>query len=117
MATFDLRNEVNITSEEFEYGVDEFSRAELEKLSSRLVKPLSQRESPVHRFTSNVGIRRPSESRAIRSSEQSTLCWVEKKPGSLERSPTGLKGVIAYTSNHMRPKKLSLVLDAFNVTS
>lgn len=37
LATWDLRNEVNITSEEVEPGIDEFERAGLEKLDSQVV--------------------------------------------------------------------------------
>lgn len=37
LATWDLRNEVNISSEEVEPGVDEFERAGLEKVDSQVV--------------------------------------------------------------------------------
>ncbi|KAF2819901.1 hypothetical protein CC86DRAFT_361314 [Ophiobolus disseminans] len=38
LATYDLREEVNITSEQVAYGVDEFERAGLEKQDSRVVQ-------------------------------------------------------------------------------
>ncbi len=47
MATFALREAVNITSEEFAPGVDEFARARLEKAPSRLVRPPRVAQSPV----------------------------------------------------------------------
>ena len=47
MATYDLREEVNITAEEFPAGVDEFERAKLEKLPSTLVKPMRVKRSPI----------------------------------------------------------------------
>jgi flavin reductase (DIM6/NTAB) family NADH-FMN oxidoreductase RutF len=47
MATFDLREAVNITSEEFEPGVDEFERAKLTKVASTRVKPPRVAESPI----------------------------------------------------------------------
>jgi len=37
LATYDLREQVNITSEQVEYGVDEFERAGLEKEDSKIV--------------------------------------------------------------------------------
>ena len=48
MATYALRNAVNITSEEFERGVDEFEQAGLSKAPSRQVKPPRVAESPIH---------------------------------------------------------------------
>jgi flavin reductase (DIM6/NTAB) family NADH-FMN oxidoreductase RutF len=47
MATYDLRDAVNISAEELPHGVDEFERAGLEKLSSRLVKPMRVKGSPI----------------------------------------------------------------------
>lgn len=48
MATYDLRVAVNLTSEEFSPEVDEFERAGLSKLPSRLVRPPRVAESPIH---------------------------------------------------------------------
>ncbi len=48
MATFALRQAVNVTSEEFESEVDEFERAKLTKAASRIVRPPRVAESPVH---------------------------------------------------------------------
>ncbi len=48
MATYDLREAVNITGEELPNGVDEFERAGLEKLPSTLVKPKRVKNSPIH---------------------------------------------------------------------
>jgi flavin reductase (DIM6/NTAB) family NADH-FMN oxidoreductase RutF len=47
MATYDLREAVNITSEEFPRDVDEFARAGLTKAPSRLVRPPRVAESPI----------------------------------------------------------------------
>ncbi len=47
MATYDLRDAVNISGEELPLGVDEFERAGLEKLPSRLVKPMRVKGSPI----------------------------------------------------------------------
>ncbi len=47
MATWDLREAVNASAEEVAYGVDEFERAGLEKLPSRLVKPMRVKGSPI----------------------------------------------------------------------
>ncbi len=47
MATYELREAVNITAEEVPYGVDEFERAGLEKLPSRRVKPMRIKGSPI----------------------------------------------------------------------
>jgi flavin reductase (DIM6/NTAB) family NADH-FMN oxidoreductase RutF len=47
MATYDLRDAVNISAEELPHGVDEFERAGLEKLPSRLVKPMRVKGSPI----------------------------------------------------------------------
>ena len=48
MATWALREAVNLTSEELGPEVDEFSHAGLSKLASRLVKPPRVAGSPVH---------------------------------------------------------------------
>ena len=48
MATWDLREAVNISAEEVPHGVDEFERAGLEKLPSRRVKPMRVKGSPIH---------------------------------------------------------------------
>ena len=47
MATYDLREAVNISAEELPDGVDEFVRAGLEKLPSKLVKPMRVKKSPI----------------------------------------------------------------------
>ncbi len=47
MATFALRDAVNISAEEVPHGVDEFDRAGLTKLPSRLVKPMRVKGSPI----------------------------------------------------------------------
>ncbi len=47
MATYDLRDAVNASAEELPHGVDEFERAGLEKLPSRLVKPMRVKGSPI----------------------------------------------------------------------
>jgi flavin reductase (DIM6/NTAB) family NADH-FMN oxidoreductase RutF len=47
MATYALREAVNISSEEFPRGVDEFARAGLTKAPSKLVRPPRVAESPV----------------------------------------------------------------------
>ena len=47
MATYDLRVAVNISAEELPHGVDEFERAGLQKLPSRLVKPMRVARSPI----------------------------------------------------------------------
>lgn len=48
MATYALREAVNISAEELPHGVDEFERAGLSKLASRLVKPKRVAGSPIH---------------------------------------------------------------------
>lgn len=48
MATWDLREAVNLTSQAFEPGVDEAEMAGLEMLPSRLVRPPRVALSPVH---------------------------------------------------------------------
>jgi flavin reductase (DIM6/NTAB) family NADH-FMN oxidoreductase RutF len=48
MATYGLREAVNITSEELALGVDEFERAGLAKIDSKLVAPKRVKDSPVH---------------------------------------------------------------------
>jgi flavin reductase (DIM6/NTAB) family NADH-FMN oxidoreductase RutF len=47
LATFSLREAVNISAEELPAGVDEFERAGLEKLPSRLVQPMRVKGSPI----------------------------------------------------------------------
>lgn len=47
MCTYDLREKMNITAAEFDYGVDEFVAAGLEKAPSVLVKPFRVKESPI----------------------------------------------------------------------
>ena len=47
MATYDLRDAVNISAEELPHGVDEFERAGLEKAPSRIVKPMRVARSPI----------------------------------------------------------------------
>jgi flavin reductase (DIM6/NTAB) family NADH-FMN oxidoreductase RutF len=47
MATYDLRDAVNISAEELPHGVDEFERAGLEKTPSRIVKPMRVARSPI----------------------------------------------------------------------
>lgn len=47
MATYDLRDAVNVSAEELPHGVDEFEHAGLEKLPSRLVKPMRVKGSPI----------------------------------------------------------------------
>ncbi len=47
MATYDLREAVNISAEELPHGVDEFDRAGLLKLPSRKVKPARVQGSPI----------------------------------------------------------------------
>lgn len=47
MATYGLRDAVNISAEELPHGVDEFERAGLEKAPSRLVKPARVSRSPI----------------------------------------------------------------------
>ena len=47
MATYALREAVNISAEEVPHGVDEFERAGLSKLPSRLVKPMRVQGSPI----------------------------------------------------------------------
>lgn len=47
MATWDLREAVNIRAQELPHDVDEFERAGLEKLPSRLVKPMRVMGSPI----------------------------------------------------------------------
>jgi flavin reductase (DIM6/NTAB) family NADH-FMN oxidoreductase RutF len=48
MATYALREAVNLSSEELPHGVDEFEIAKLSKAASKLVKPKRVAESPVH---------------------------------------------------------------------
>lgn len=48
MATWDLREAVNVTSEEFPPEIDEFQRAGLTKCAARLVRPARVAESPIH---------------------------------------------------------------------
>jgi flavin reductase (DIM6/NTAB) family NADH-FMN oxidoreductase RutF len=48
MATYDLRDEINRTSEAVEPGVDEAALAGLEMLPSRIVRPPRVARSPVH---------------------------------------------------------------------
>ncbi len=47
MATYDLREAVNLTAQELPHGVDEFAHAGLDKLPSRLVKPARVKGSPI----------------------------------------------------------------------
>ncbi|KAJ5602217.1 hypothetical protein N7510_011751 [Penicillium lagena] len=47
LATYDLREAVNITAEQVAYGVDEFEQAQLTKESARLVNVPMVQESPV----------------------------------------------------------------------
>jgi flavin reductase (DIM6/NTAB) family NADH-FMN oxidoreductase RutF len=47
MATYALREAVNITSEELPLGIDEFARAGLTKSASALVAPKRVKESPI----------------------------------------------------------------------
>jgi flavin reductase (DIM6/NTAB) family NADH-FMN oxidoreductase RutF len=47
MATYALREAVNISAEELPPGVDEFERASLQRLPSRLVKPMRVAGSPI----------------------------------------------------------------------
>ena len=47
MATYDLRDAVNISAEELPHGVDEFERAGLEKAPSTIVKPMRVARSPI----------------------------------------------------------------------
>jgi flavin reductase (DIM6/NTAB) family NADH-FMN oxidoreductase RutF len=47
MATYALRDAINISAEELPHGVDEFERASLTKLPSRLVKPMRVQGSPI----------------------------------------------------------------------
>ena len=47
MATYDLRDKVNITAGEFAPEVDEFERAGLTKAPSEIVKPFRVAESPI----------------------------------------------------------------------
>ncbi len=47
MATYALRDAVNISAEELPHGVDEFERAGLQKLPSTLVKPARVALSPI----------------------------------------------------------------------
>jgi flavin reductase (DIM6/NTAB) family NADH-FMN oxidoreductase RutF len=48
MATYALRDAVNLSSEELPHGVDEFEIAQLTKMHSKRVKPKRVKESPVH---------------------------------------------------------------------
>jgi flavin reductase (DIM6/NTAB) family NADH-FMN oxidoreductase RutF len=47
MATWDLREAVNISAQELPHGEDEFAHAGLEKLPSRLVQPKRVKGSPI----------------------------------------------------------------------
>jgi flavin reductase (DIM6/NTAB) family NADH-FMN oxidoreductase RutF len=47
MATYALREAVNVSAEELPHGVDEFEHAGLQKLPSRLVKPMRVQGSPI----------------------------------------------------------------------
>lgn len=47
MATWDLRDAVNISAQELPHDVDEFEMAGLEKLPSRIVKPMRVKGSPI----------------------------------------------------------------------
>src|SRR5664279_1615840 len=47
MATWELREAVNITAQELPHTVDEFELAGLEKVASRLVKPPRVKQSPI----------------------------------------------------------------------
>jgi flavin reductase (DIM6/NTAB) family NADH-FMN oxidoreductase RutF len=47
MATYELREAVNISAEELPHGVDEFERAGLEKAPSSIVKPMRVTRSPI----------------------------------------------------------------------
>lgn len=47
MATYDLRDAVNMSAEELPHGVDEFEHAGLEKLPSHRVKPMRVKGSPI----------------------------------------------------------------------
>jgi flavin reductase (DIM6/NTAB) family NADH-FMN oxidoreductase RutF len=47
MATYELRDAVNISAEELPHGVDEFERAGLVKLPSKVVKPMRVARSPI----------------------------------------------------------------------
>lgn len=47
MATWDLRDAVNISAQELAHDVDEFELAGLEKLASRIVKPMRVKGSPI----------------------------------------------------------------------
>ncbi|MEO7403933.1 MAG: flavin reductase family protein, partial [Burkholderiales bacterium] len=48
LATWELREAVNISAQEFPPNVDEFEAAGLTKAPSRLVKPVRVKESPIH---------------------------------------------------------------------
>jgi flavin reductase (DIM6/NTAB) family NADH-FMN oxidoreductase RutF len=48
MATYALRDAVNLSSEELPHGVDEFQIAKLSKADSKRVQPKRVKESPVH---------------------------------------------------------------------
>jgi flavin reductase (DIM6/NTAB) family NADH-FMN oxidoreductase RutF len=47
MATYELRDAVNVSAEELPHGVDEFERTGLVKLPSKLVKPMRVARSPI----------------------------------------------------------------------
>jgi flavin reductase (DIM6/NTAB) family NADH-FMN oxidoreductase RutF len=47
MATYELRDAVNVSAEELPHGEDEFERAGLVKLPSKLVKPMRVARSPI----------------------------------------------------------------------
>lgn len=47
MATYELRDAVNLTAEELPHGVDEFEHAGLARVPSRLVKPMRVARSPI----------------------------------------------------------------------
>lgn len=48
IATWDLREEVNITSADFEHDINEVEIAKLETLPSKFVKPPRIKNSPIH---------------------------------------------------------------------
>ena len=47
LATYELRDEMNVTSAPFPFGVDEYPLANLTATASKLVKPPRVKESPV----------------------------------------------------------------------
>lgn len=48
LATYELREQMNITSAELPFGANEFELAQLEMESSQLVKPPRVKRSPIH---------------------------------------------------------------------